>query len=359
LVLGLGAVAALVAGAGLSLLFPVTPVADVARRSSGAAWFAAPGAGAAVRVDLAGRSTSRVDLGLTGPPVAVAQAREGVVALDATGALVRVDGVTGERRRVEVPARPDARVAVDGAGTVAWVVSPAAGTARPYDAATLEPRAGDQALPAGTAADGVAAGTDGRLWALGAAGDLRELQPGRVAETGSVPGWVAGRLVLVDDRPVVVDRERPRVLALDRVTGALERELPWDPPRGDLALAGAPGGGWLVATAAGSRMVAAVNVVDGRRRVLFPSPAAGAVLGAPVAHAGRFFVPVRAAGGASVAVLDPERPELDRPVASVAVPVEDPVLRAVDGALWYHDRTTGRVGVIGPDLTAGPALTLP
>jgi hypothetical protein len=357
-VLGLGAAAALLAGAGLGVLFPSTPSVDVAERGSGAAWFAVPGAGA-VRVDAGGGTSAHIDLGLTGPSVSLDQARESAIALDPThGALVRVDGRTGTRRRAEVTPDPGMRTVVDRGGTVVWVVSPAAGTARPYDAATLEPRAEPQALPAGTPADGVAAGADGRLWALGEGGDLRELHPGRAAVAGTIPGWVPGRLVLVDDRPVVVDAWQPRVLALDRVTGALDREIAWDPPQGQLALAGAPGGGWLVATSAGSSMVAAVNVTDGRRRVLHPSPDAGAEIGAPVAHGGRFFVPVVVGGRAVAAVLDPQRPELDRPVATVVLPVADPELRAVNGALWYRDRATGRVGVIGDDLTAGPAVDL-
>jgi hypothetical protein len=353
-------VAALVAGAGLGLLFPSGPVGvEVAERGTGAAWFAPPGRDAAVRIEVDGTPGLRAEVGLTAPSVVLDQAREAAIVLDAAhGVLTRVDGLTGEQRRAEIAVSPDARTAVGAWGTVVWVVSPAAGTARPYDAGTLDPLAEPQPLPPGTRPDGVAAGADGRLWALGAGGELRELHPGRIAVAGTTPGWVAGRLVLVDDRPVVVDRGRPRLLALDRVTGALDREIPWDAPPGDLAVAGAAGGGWLVATSPGSAMVAAVNVTDGRRRVLWPSPAAGAALGAPVALDGRFFVPVRVGGRGSVAVLDPQRPELDRPVAAIALTVADPELRVVNGRVWYRDRTTGVVGVIGEDLRAGPPVVL-
>jgi hypothetical protein len=114
---------------------------------------------------------------------------------------------------------------VVGGTSIAWLLYPAAGNARPVDVDAAPVHLGEPvAVGAGVDARHARATDDGTLWILGPT-QLRGLRPNRspievpLAETA-----LDRALTLVDGDPVVVDARVAR--HVDRVSGTVDREWP-------------------------------------------------------------------------------------------------------------------------------------
>jgi hypothetical protein len=345
---GVAVVSALVVGVVFAGLRTREPKAATIAVAAETAWILDPAAGRVVLADaVSARAVTAVAMpaGAYDFATAVQTDRSAVVVAGINATFV--DGRTWQAHPV---GSSDGVFAASGPAA-AWVVDPNRGTAHRL----ADGGSGASTVPVGAGAgpDRLRVGADGTLWFLDGE-HVRGVRGGDVGGDVDVPlGPPASDplLTLVDERPVVVDGDRARVIDPASGTVTATWPLPGGATAGPLARL-ADRSERTVALTRGTNLV--LVGADGATTVdLGPpgkGPIPGGALSAPVSHNGRLFV-ADGRGGVVVAV-DPSggpSPRVTR------VPVGPPgamTLFAHHGRLWFTlrpDNEPSRAGTVGTD----------
>lgn len=298
----------------------------------------------------------------------VAQDADDVVAVTGSGAGYAVNRTTGTLLRVDNATWQvsDAHVLIDGStgGLTAiaddqalFVADNQRGLAIRADPTTLEPAGEPRSLSAIPGPGSPVLDSRGVLWLLDAQrGNLVRMTDTPQVVRPGIADPVGGRLVLVDDRPVVVDLAAGTATPIDPDDGSTGSPVCVDVDAGDATV--------HVLGASTAQEVYAVSGADGVLRItdldtgdcsatvpgIAPS---NSDLGQPVAAGRHVFVPDYGTGQVIVVDLDARTA---RRTQALVEPGADFDLIGHDGFAFYNQRTSNRAGVIDPD---GSVRTVP
>jgi hypothetical protein len=299
---------------------------------------------------------ARVDIGSGSP--AMSSTQNGLVgyAIDGQrGTMVRVDPRTFDADEpVQVVAGAAGHMDAHAATGAVYVVDEARGRV-----AVATP---DLAVNRGherSVADQVgssAVDRDGRLWLLGATtGDVWSFDGADTQHARSVVAHPdQAQLVVADGKPIVVDGAERRAFEVHRSGGAGGRACIDAPAEDDSLRFGGAEKDARVYAVSGQQGVLRMSDLDSGEcgDVALAVARPGSILGQPVEHAGRVFVPNYTDG--TVTVVDIDR----RTTVTTPEPVAQGIfeLFVEDGFVFYNDPETERAGVIHLDGSFSPVL---